>query len=877
MHRHLLLATTLSLSLSSLACNKGSVSTDDTGSTGDGGGTDGGGTGGDGGTDGGTAWTTDCPALDVSETAISFPLTPYGDVQSATVVLTNACTGEGDLDVAAALTGDPAFTGGLPTTTLAPGATAVVEVLFSGAEYGDFSGSLIVTSNDIDLPSVELPITGTVVADADGDGHDTLAAGGDDCDDTDASVYPREAETARDLVDDDCDGTVDEDWITLGDVYVTEVMMNPVAVGDAYGEWFELKNATAEVIDLTGWRLLSDDGDDLTVDAGVRIDPGQVLVFGLTSDTTLNGGVPVDVEYSREDLSLADTTDSIFLYVGDKAISEISYSSGWPIEAGSSLALDPYFGPDDNLTSPDLWCAATSEYGVGDQGTPGVDNDVCSSVDHDEDGFSPDDGDCDDFDAALNPGASERWDGIDNNCDGDVDIAGPDDADNQLDGNAGDYLGGEQSMSIGDLDGDGTPDLILGGVQAGGTGSTTPGEVGVLDGDGWEDWGGAWDGDTIATVTGTGNYNYLANLGTKQGDQDGDGVDDLMVVGSDTYSGGAYGTPVAGALFFGGDALEGDLTADQGDVVFFGATGSYNSGLRVESNLDFDGDGLHDIAFGTSTATVSRDVYTGTVSVIAGSDLSAGTDMDFETDYSLRTWGDAAYSRLGDSLGGGDMDGDGYDELLIGAPGYYYASTTTGFVYVIAGGTSTLGGAGSVGLIASTRIEGAEAADRLGAGGSPVLADFDGDDDLDLVVAAPDIGTAYLFYSAGDLSGEVDATDADTVLVGTGPGYFGLSLFAADFDGDDLADLAVGAPDTEYYNYATHYADDDGAAYVFRGSALTGSLTSEDASFTVLSDDNDALGFNVNGADFDGDGTHELIVSAPSRGGSTGQVLLFDL
>lgn len=886
MQRHVLLAGVLSLAVTSLAatslgCNSGSVKNDDTGTSGTGGdGGDGGGDGGadggmtDGGTGDGGTWTSDCPSLAVSETAVSFGAISWGSSAGATVVVTNACTGEGDLDVEASISGDDAFIGSLPTTTLAPGAAATIDITFAPADYGDFSGTMLVTSSDPDAPSVELPLLGGVVADADGDGYDAVAAGGDDCDDDNADIFPADSESAQDLVDDNCDGTVDEDWIDAGDVYITEVMMNPVAVGDAYGEWFELKNAAGATIDLIGWRFLADDGDELVITDSVLVDDGGVIVFGLTSDTSLNGGVTVDVVYSREDLSLADTADSIFVYMGSEPMSELSYTGEWPIRSGASLSLDPQFGLGDNLTTPDVWCSASSTYGVGDKGTPGATNDWCSSVDHDLDGFSEDEGDCDDEDAEIFPGQVEAWDGIDNNCDGYIDVVSPDDALAQIVGNSGDYLGGEDGLSIGDLDGDGTPDLIVGGHSLA---SASQGVTAVIDGSGWEDWDGAWDGLYYASVTGTGNYNYLSWTGSSQGDQNGDGVDDLVVVGSDVYSGYSYGYPIAAVLMFGGDDFSGDYAArDDYDVFFTDTTGGYSSGIRVDSSLDVNGDGYSDVVYGNSAATINRNTYTGVISIMSGADFEEGGDYSFEDDYSLRAWGEDSYSYFGDSLGGGDLDGDGYDELFIGAPGYYYDSTTIGHVYVIEGGTSTLGGSGSIGLIAGTRFEGAAAGDRLGADAPATLGDFDGDDSVDLVLAAPDIGTVYVFSDAASLGGEVVVTEADAVIEGEGPDYFGRSLYAGDFNGDDYDELVVGAPDTDTYSYISYYADEPGAAYIFEGSDLTGELGSDDASYSVVSNAVDGLGFNVNGADFDGDGTDELIVNAPGSSSGVGRVWVFN-
>ncbi|NOY26128.1 MAG: hypothetical protein GXP62_09675 [Oligoflexia bacterium] len=414
--------------------------------------------------------------------------------------------------------------------------------------------------------------------------------------------------------------------------------------------------------------------------------------------------------------------------------------------------------------------------------------------------------------------------------------------------------------------------MIVGGAYLA---SFSQGVTAAIDGSGWDAWDGTWDTVAYATVTGTGYYNYLAWTGSSQGDQNGDGVVDLVVVGSDFYTN--YGNPTAGVLMLGGSDFSGDYAdADAFDVTFSNTAYGYDSGIRVDSSLDVDGDGYDDIAYGNSYASVGSDTYAGALSVMSGADLSAGNDYDFKEDYSLRTWGNQSYSEFGHSIGGGDLDGDGYDELIVGAPGYYYDSRTVGYVYVIAGGTSTLGGSGSVGLIATTRFEGATANDRLGAIAPPTLGDFDGDDNVDLVLSAPDINTVYLFSDASSLSGEIVSTEADATITGTGPSQFGLSLYAGDFNGDGADDLVIGAPDASSASYISYYANQPGAAYIFDGTTLSGTLGSTDASYTMVSDSIDGAGFNVNGADFDGDGTDELIVSAPGYASSAGRVWVFN-
>ena len=71
--------------------------------------------------------------------------------------------------------------------------------------------------------------------------------------DTDSDVNPGADEDEQDLVDEDCDGFVDETFIDYGDLLVTEIMLDPVAVSDSNGEWFELYNTSSSPIALVNW------------------------------------------------------------------------------------------------------------------------------------------------------------------------------------------------------------------------------------------------------------------------------------------------------------------------------------------------------------------------------------------------------------------------------------------------------------------------------------------------------------------------------------------------------------------------------------------------------------------------------------------------
>ena len=165
---------------------------------------------------------------------------------------------------------------------------------------------------------------------------------------------------------------------------------------------------------------------------------------------------------------------------------------------------------------------------------------------------------------------------------------------------------------------------------------------------------------------------------------------------------------------------------------------------------------------------------------------------------------DADRSYLGeeddDALGvvssAGDCDGDGYGDFLLGAPDAGDASDTRGVVYLFLGASSP---AATV-LSYEATIQGHYSGERLGhaiAG----IGDFDADGRDDLLLGAPgrdwpeaDAGGAYLFYGA--VSGELDSGDADATLEGPAPGSAAGTALAApgDINQDGFDDLLLGAP-----------------------------------------------------------------------------------
>ncbi len=466
----------------------------------------------------------------------------------------------------------------------------------------------------------------------------------------------------------------------------------------------------------------------------------------------------------------------------------------------------------------------------------------------------------------------------------------------------GDAAGDEFGQSVsgaGDINGDGLEDLIV-GARFGDDGGANAGEAYVIYGQTGKTRG-RLDTSSLAAadgfiIQGDAETDWLGNSVSGAGDINGDGVDDLIVGARLGDDGGAnageayviYGktgntrglVDTTGGLASGdGFILQGD---DVGDAL----------GISVSGAGDVNGDGIEDLIVGARDGN-DGGANAGEAYVIYGKTGTTRGTLDTSSLAAADGFiiqGDMEGDLLGESVSGaGDINGDGVDDLIVGARWGDDGGTWAGEAYVIYGKTgNTRGPVDTTGLAAADGfiIQGDDAGDELGQSVSGA-GDVNGDGIDDLIVGARfgddggvDAGEAYVIYGkAGNTRGLVDTTGlaaADGFIIqgDAEEDWLGYSVSGAgDINGDGLDDLIVGA----YLGDDSEYAA--GEAYIIygktgttRGRLDTTGLAAADG-FIIQGDaEEDWLGVSVSGAgDINGNGFDDLLVGA-NRGDDGGSM-----
>ncbi len=339
------------------------------------------------------------------------------------------------------------------------------------------------------------------------------------------------------------------------------------------------------------------------------------------------------------------------------------------------------------------------------------------------------------------------------------------------------------------------------------------------------------------TLSGETTNSYFGYSVSGAGDVNGDGYDDVIVGAYvyATYTGRAY-------LYMGSSSG----VSDTAETTLSGSSRSDGFGRSVSGAGDVNGDGYDDVIVGAYGARTSD----GEAYVYAGS--SSGLSSTPET-----TLTGASAGFLGLSVSGaGDVNGDGYDDVIVGEHG---VSSLTGKARVYHGSSS------GVSTTATTVLSGLTTRSWFGWSVSDA-GDVNGDGYDDVIVGAYNydsgVGQAYVF--SGSSSG-VSST-ASTTLSASSSAYFGWSVSGAgDVDSDGYDDVIVGS-----YGDASFV----GAAYVYHGSS-SGLSSAASTTLSGETTSND-FGRSVSGAgDIDGDGYDDVIVGADGYSTSTGRAYVF--